>query len=138
LSYILKKERSQYDFRAYLQTPNLYPARGRIKYRVGIGLKKRRRQRVIIFSGEWKFSRKLGVFFELERGKRKRFYFSSRLNLTARDKLIFALSNRAGRPLGMKVVFRRSELRGEDWEYFLRLKRRLRDTRVELGARFTR
>lgn len=139
LSYILKKERSQFDFRAYLQTPTLYPAKGKIKYRIGIGLKKRRKQRVIIFSGEWKFSRKLGVFFELERGggKREKLYFSSRLNLTARDRLIFALSSRRGRPLGMKVAFRRSELRGEDWEYFLRLRKRFKDTRVELGARFS-
>lgn len=138
LTYVIKGgSKSCFDFCVNLQTPNLYPARGKIKYRIGIGLKKRRKERLIVLAGTWKFSRELGLTFEMDYGEDRirRLHFSSRLNLKGRDKLIFSLYTRDNRPLGISITFRREELARKDYEYFLRLRKEGKDTTIEVGGK---
>jgi len=138
LTYIIEKgNKSRFDFRVNLQTPNLYPARGKIKYRIGIGLKKRREEKLIVLAGTWKFSRELGLTFEMDYGKDRirRLHFSSRLSLKGRDKLIFSLYTRDNQPLGISITFRREELAHKDYEYFLRLKKEGKDATIEFGGK---
>ena len=112
--------KTEFNFNANLETPNLYPARGKIKYRVGVGLKKKRENRFIVFNGSWKFSRSWGLIFEADYGEGRvsRFYFSSVLNLITRDKIIFSIYNRDRRPLGMSITFKAKDLKRDDFEYF--------------------
>jgi len=64
-----------------------------------VGLKKKRREQVIVLSGVWKFSRKLGVTFEMDYGENRirRIYFSAKLNVAKKDRLIFTLYDRYNR-----------------------------------------
>jgi len=138
LTYVIEKgNKSRFDFRVNLQTPNLYPARGKIKYRIGIGLKKRREEKLIVLAGTWKFSRELGLTFEMDYGKDRirRLRFSSRLSLKGGDKLIFSLYTRDNQPLGISITFRREELAHKDYEYFLRLKKEGRDATLKFGGK---
>ncbi len=57
--------REGFSFKAHLQTPNLYPAAGKIKYRIGAGVSRRRE---ITLYGQWKFGRNFNLAFEMEYG----------------------------------------------------------------------
>lgn len=138
LTYLLEgSNESGFDFHVNLETPNLYPATGKIKYRIGIGLKKRREEKLIVLVGRWKFSRKWGLAFEIDYGdgRLKRIYFSSVLTLTQKDKLIFSLYNRDRKPLEMSITFKRNQLAKKDYEYFLRLKKERKISTLELGGK---
>jgi hypothetical protein len=126
LVYILGTSgKSGFDFRAHLQTPNLYPKQGAIKYRIGIGARRARRERIVILYGTWKFSRKYGLIFEMDYGENKirRTRFGATVNLSKKDKVIFMLKNRDNHPLGISLTYGRKFLPKKDFEYFLRLKK---------------
>lgn len=142
LRYILSgSSQSGFDFRVQVQTPNLYPKKGAIKYRLGIGAKedlKPARIQVITLYGSWKFSRSLGLYFEMDygQGKLRRMVFDTEVNLSQRDKVIFKLRDKQGRRLGISVIFRRRFLPKHDAEWFLRLKRDFRERKIDTGVRF--
>ena len=141
LSYILSgSSQSRFDFRVQLETPNLYPKKGAIKYRVGVGIKESLRPtqiRIITLYGAWKFSRRLGLYFEMNygQGKIRRLAFNTEVNLTQRDKVIFKLKDTMGRGLGISVIFLRRFLSKRDAEWFLRLKKDRREKKIESGVR---
>ena len=142
LRYIFShSSQSRFDFRVHLQTPNVYPKKGAIKYRLGIGVKedlKPARIQVITLYGNWKFSRSLGLYFEMDygQGKLRRLVFDTEVNLSQRDKVIFKLRDNQGRRLGISVIFRRRFLPKHDAEWFLRLKRDFREKKIDTGVRF--
>ncbi|MBD3263714.1 MAG: hypothetical protein GF375_01260, partial [Candidatus Omnitrophica bacterium] len=132
LVYKLNNSRhSGIDFRAHLQTPNVYPKKGAIKYRVGVGLKYKPaefRKRTLTLYGQWKFSRKLGLYFEMDYGKRiRRISFSSKVNLTPKDNVIFTLLDSRKKPLGIKVRFQKKILNQKDIEFFARFSKKGKD-----------
>ncbi len=126
LTYILARgPNSCFDFRAQLESPNLYPQEGVIKYRIGIGIKGDRRYKVRIVSlyGSWKFSRKSGLIFQIDYGEDRvqSIEFSADINLSEKDKIIFSLTNKRKDPLGISVTFTHRFLKKLDAEVFIRL-----------------
>lgn len=141
LRYILSgSTHSRFDFRVQLETPNVYPKKGAIKYRLGIGIREDlppARIKIITLYGTWKFSRRLGLCFEMDygQGRVKRLTFGAELNLNQKDKVIFKLLDKRGGRLGISVVFRHRFLPKRDAEWFLRLKRDSQEKKAETGVR---
>jgi len=137
LRYVLTgNKNSFFDFRAYLQSNNLYPKKGVIKYRIGIGVKEQKKERIISLYGDWKFSRKLGLTFEMNYGGSQinRIQFASTINLNKENKIIFTLKDKNNRPLGLTLTFKRNLFPHKDLEYFLRLKKQGKALYIGLGA----
>lgn len=140
LTYILScSSGSCFDFRVQAESPNLYPQQGVIKYRLGIGLKqKRERARIISLYGAWKFSRKLGLIFQMDyaQGRINNIEFQGDISVGRRNKINISLSNKRGEPLGLNIAFTHRFLKKLDAEAFLRLKEILQDKpAVEVGVR---
>jgi len=141
LTYILERSSgSRFDFRVQIESPNLYPKKGVVKYRLGIGLrgKKAPGDRVICLYGTWKFSRKLGLVFQMDygQGQVQSLEFGTELSLTQRDKVTFALKNETGERLGINITFTHKFLKQNEAEVFLRLKEILqRESAIETGIR---
>ena len=132
------QDHSQFDFRVHLQTPTVYPQRGAVKYRIGVGLKKQRRERIVTLYGVWKFDRKYGIVFEMNYAPHRvrKLQFGATVNLTRKDSIEFLLRDRYNRSLGVTLVYRRKVFPKKDFEYFLRLQREGKAHKVEVG--FTR
>ena len=139
LRYVLAGSKgSFFDFRAYLQSNNLYPKKGAIKYRIGIGIKKgvgNYREKIISLYGTWKFSRRRGLSFESDygEGKIRRIYFSAKINITKGKQIIFTLLGKDNKPIGASVTFKKQMFSKGDFEYFLRLKKEGKDYEVSAG-----
>ncbi len=137
LKYILFGDsHSRFDFRVQLQTPNLYPKKGAVKFRIGVGVKKdklRFRQQTIPIYGAWKFSRRLGVYFESDysKGRIVRTYFDAEVNLSKKDKIIFRLRDKQGKSLGITVVFKHNFLSRTDIKWLLGLQINNRQKKIE-------
>jgi len=140
LRYILSKSSgSFFDFRVQLESKNLYPAKGIIKYRMGIGVSRRNRPREKIISlfGIWKFSRTLGLLFEMDYadGGLRALEFGAEVQLCSNDKFTFYLMNRQNQPLGLSVTFTHKFLKSHDAEAFVRLERLLgKEGKAEVGV----
>ena len=127
LCYSLKhSEISRLEFRVHLQTPNIHPKKDAVKYRMGIGLGKDREEKTIILYGSWKFSRKLGLFFELnyDKSKVKKYNFSAKVDITERERITFSLLGEDDKPLGINVIFRKKLLSNKDIEFFTKLSKK--------------
>lgn len=141
LTYILSRStESRFDFRVQIESPNLYPQQGVIKYRLGIGLRQIRpsRNKVISLYGIWKFSRKTGLIFEMDYGKSKvhNIEFGTDIFLSQKDKISFSLKDTKGEPLGLNITFTHRFLNKLDAETFLRVKEILkRESGIEAGVR---
>ena len=142
LTYILSRSsQSYFDFRVQIESPNLYPREGVIKYRIGIGLMKDRpsRARLIRVYGNWKFSRKAGLVFQMGYGKGrfKGIEFGTNFYLHKKDEIIFLLTNKKNKPLGFSISFTHRFLKNSDAETFLRLKDILhrKESAIEAGVR---
>ncbi|MEW6101090.1 MAG: hypothetical protein AB1481_02215 [Candidatus Omnitrophota bacterium] len=139
LAYCLEKgEDSAFDFRAHLETPNLYPSDKVIKYRVGIGLKRSRGydEKVIPLYGEWKFSRRLGVAFQMDYGNGgfRSLGLESGFALNQRDKIIINFTGEDGKPLGINITLAHKFLKMPGAEGFLRLQGPS-EKKIETGIR---
>jgi len=138
LTYILKQSaESKFDFRAQIESPSLYPQKGMIKYRLGLGLRDQKKIKIISLYGTWKFSRALGLIFQIDygRGQIEDIIFAAEVNFSAKNEIQLLLRNRAGEPLGITVVFARRFLKKLDAEVFLRLKAAGVEKSVEAGVR---
>ncbi|MFH1508215.1 MAG: hypothetical protein ABIG46_07325 [Candidatus Omnitrophota bacterium] len=140
MSYVLGTgTKSAFDFRVALESPNLYPQQGAIKYRLGIGVSKRRgkKDKIICLYGAWKFSRKLGLVFETEynKGRIHSQEFGGEINLSQKDKFGFTLLNSRREPLGINLIFTRRFLKKLDAEAFAKLKRKTKESGIELGVK---
>ncbi|MBU2044022.1 MAG: hypothetical protein KJ977_01690 [Candidatus Omnitrophica bacterium] len=125
LTYILdSKNFSQFDFRAYLETPNLIGKRGQIKYRLGIGAKgdKLFKTQVVSLYGVWKFSRKAGLSLVLDYadGRSKAIDFGVFVRIDEKTKVTLGLINRQGKDIGISLILNKSFL-SSDAQWFLEL-----------------
>ena len=139
ITYILKQStKSVFDFRVQVETPNLYPKAGVIKYRLGMGVREDAdfKEQVISLYGAWKFSRKLGLSFEMDYGKNKlqAIDFEAEANLTGRDEVIFILTDKKREPLGFSIAFKHKFLKTNDADFFLKLKKSVEESRIEAGV----
>lgn len=141
LTYIFKHSSdSKFDFRAQIETPTIYPQKGVIKYRLGVGMREESptKEKLISLYGAWKFSRKLGLVFQMDygEGEVKQIEFSADISVNQRNEFIFSLKDRSGEPLGLNITFTHRFLNKLDAEAFLRLKEILkRESVIEAGVR---
>ncbi|MFH0855077.1 MAG: hypothetical protein V1869_00965 [Candidatus Omnitrophota bacterium] len=137
LVYILEgSSTSRFEFKAQLESPVIYPKAGQIRYRIGIGSRKSRLTggQLLIFYGEWKFGRNLGLVFQMDygQGRVKAILFGAELTF-GRNKVIFALKSELGEPLGMALTMTHKYLEHLDTKAFIRLKSRSKEQAVEAG-----
>lgn len=140
ITYILKHcLGSVFDFRAQLESPNVYPEQGRIKYRVGIGIRGERpyQERTVSLYGTWKFGRNLGLVFQMDygSGKMQELEFGAVAHLTGRDEITFSLLNKRQESLGINIAFNHRFLKANDAEAFLKLKRLGKELGGQAGVR---
>lgn len=98
------------DFRVQLESATLRPVRGAIKFRLGTGMRASTRAgRTLVLFGDWKFSRGIGLEFDIVYGRKSR-----------RSGLSLAFSRELSRRFGGQA--------------FLRLSKREADARIEAGV----
>jgi hypothetical protein len=140
LTYILAQDsNSRFDFRAQIETPNLYPAKGQIKYRLGTGVRRGNKGqpgKIVTLYGAWKFNRRLGLTFTMDCGNGKIYSqeFGVDYHFNSANKITCALKNKEGDPLGVTLSFTHEFLKEMDAETFIRLKRSRRDYGIEAGV----
>lgn len=138
LSYLLEKSnQSRFNFGVNLETPNLYSAKNKLKYSVWIGFKKFRTKRIVVFSGRWKFSKKLGVVFEMDYGRRqlRRIEFLAKIKLAHKNELLLSLYSSDRKPSEINITFRRDQLKKKDYDYFLQLKKERKKFIIGVGGK---
>ena len=116
LSYIISTGvNSKFDFKAQIESPNLYPKEGVIKYRLGIGVRepKKRKAQIISFYGAWKFSRQAGLIFEIDHknGRLSKLEFGAEVNFQGNNQITFNLTDRKGERLGLALPLPINSLR---------------------------
>jgi len=138
LVYMLEgNSTSRFEFKVQLESPTLYPKKGEIRYRIGIGIRQSRLTtpgRILILYGEWKFGRNLGLTFQMDygRGTIKSITFVADVSF-GRNKVEFALKNELGEPLGISLAMTHKFLKAIDAEAFIRLKSRQKEQAIEVG-----
>ncbi len=125
LTYILDtQDLSRFDFRVYLETPNLIGKRGEIKYRIGIGAKGSRlfKTQVISLYGVWKLERKSGLSLAIDYadGRVKTIDFGVFLQLDEKTKITLSLVNKEGKDIGISLTLNKSFLKNNA-QWFLKL-----------------
>ncbi|MFH1461526.1 MAG: hypothetical protein ABIF12_01075 [bacterium] len=89
-------------FRASIGTKNIYAKKGEIKYRIGILINKQNRYTEIGFFGTWKFSNKLGLYFQIKKSKT---FFNIYYNFANKDKISLSLYTKKNKDTGLIIVF---------------------------------
>ncbi len=138
LVYILEgSANSRFDFKVQLESSTLYPAKGQIRYRIGIGTRKTRltgQGQAIVLYGEWKFGRNLGVIFQMDYGGGKLILVEFGATVIfGRNKFILALKNDRNEPLGITLTITHRFLKAVDGQAFIRLKSRQNEQTIEAG-----
>jgi len=138
LVYMLEgSSTSRFEFKVQLESSTLYPKKGEIRYRIGIGVRQRRIVRpnqLIVLYGEWKFGRNLGITFQMDygQGRVREIEFGAAVTF-GRNKVVFALNNEFGEPLGLTLTMTHKFLKLIDAEAFIILKSRKKGQAVEAG-----
>ncbi len=152
LVYMLEgSSSSRFEFKVQLESPIIYPKKGEIRYRIGVGIRQSRKpegsglasdsqirltasSQVLILYGEWKFGRDLGLIFQMDygQGKIKVIEFGAEVTF-GRNKVNFALKNKFGKPLGIMLTMTHKFLKALDVESFIRLKSRQNEYGIEAG-----
>jgi len=128
---------SRFEFKVQLESSSLYPKKGEIRYRIGIGVRQSRLTAhvpVIILYGQWKFGRNLGLTFQMDYGQGmiREIEFGAVVTF-GRDKVIFALENEFGEPLGITLTMTYKFLKAVDAEAFIRFKSLQKEQAIEAG-----
>jgi hypothetical protein len=139
ITYILEgSSSSRFEFKVQLESASFYPKEGQIRYRIGIGLKKSRLTapgETIILYGNWKFGRNFGLFFQMDYGGGRIKEIELGADVTfGKNKIIFALKDKTGKPLGATLTMTRKILESLDAEIFVRLKSRQKEKSIEAGV----
>ncbi|MFA6129440.1 MAG: hypothetical protein WC731_00455 [Candidatus Omnitrophota bacterium] len=128
---------SRFEFKVQLESSVLRPRKGEIRYRIGVGIRQSRLTapgNLLILYGEWKFGRDLGLIFRMDygQGRVKSLEFGAQVDFN-RNKVIFALKNEFGKPLGITLTVTHKFLKAVDTEAFIRLKSYRKTRAVEAG-----
>jgi len=127
---------SRFEFKVQLESPIIYPKKGEIRYRIGIGTRKNRLnpRQILILYGEWKFGRNLGLTFQMDYGQSKLRAIEFGAEVTfGRNKVIFALKNEFGEPLGITLTMTHKFLKAHAAQAFIRLRSRQNEQAIEAG-----
>jgi len=138
LVYILEgSSTSRFEFKVQLESPIIYPKKGEIRYRIGVGMRQSRLSspgQILILYGEWKFGRNLGLTFQMDygQGKVRAIEFGAEV-FFGHSKVIFALKNELDESLGITLTMTHKFLKSFDAEAFIRLKSRQKEQAIEAG-----
>ena len=138
LVYLLEgSSTSRFEFKVQLESPVLYPKKGEIRYRIGVGMRQSRLTapgQVFILYGDWKFGRNLGLTFQMDygQGKVRAMEFGAEVTF-GHNKVIFALKNELGESLGATLTMTHKFLESFDAEAFIRLKSLQKEQAIEAG-----
>lgn len=128
---------SRFEFKVQFESAEIYPKKGQIRYRIGIGIRKSRLTapgKLLILYGEWKLSRNLELTFQMNYGKGKVSAISFGATLTfGRNKVILALKDEFGKPLGATLSMSHKFLKALDAEAFIRLESMRPEHSIEAG-----
>ncbi len=138
LVYILDgSSTSRFEFKVQLESPTLYPKKGEIRYRIGVGIRQSCLSapgHILILYGEWKFGRDLGLTFQMDYGQEKvRAIEFGAVVTFDHNKFIFTLRNEFGEPLGLTLTMTHKFLKDHDAQAFIRLKSRQKEQAIEAG-----
>lgn len=139
LAYIFSRgSKSRFDFKAHLETPNLYPKAGVIKYRLGAGLRQDTRTRpvMVCLYGQWRFGKKAGLSFDMEygRGHVQSIRFGAAVDVSRKDSVELSLVNELGESLGGSLICTHRFLKSLDASVFLRFKKLRKNRSVDAGV----
>jgi len=128
---------SRFEFKVQLESKTFYPKEGQIRYRIGIGARQSRLTlpgQLLILYGEWKFSRNLGLTFEIDYGQNrvKAIEFGAEVTF-GRNKVDFSLKNEIGEPLGITLTMTHKFLKTLDAKAFISLKKLKDEQAIEAG-----
>jgi hypothetical protein len=128
---------SRFEFKIQLESPSLYPKKGQIRYRIGIGLRHSRLTlpgQLLILYGEWKFNRDFGLSFQMDYGlgRIKSIEFGAEVTFS-RNRFIFVLKSESGEPLGITLTMTHKFLKALDGQAFVKLKSSRKEHAVEAG-----
>ncbi len=138
LVYLLEgNSTSRFEFKVQLEPSTLYPKKGEIRYRIGVGISQSRLtkfRQILILYGEWKFSRNLGLTFQMDYGQSrvKAMEFGAEVTF-GHNKVNFALKNEFGKSIGIILTMTYKFLKSFDAETFIRLKSRKDQQGIEVG-----
>lgn len=130
LKYILSGSReSIFNFKVQVESPNIYPKKGAIKYRLGVGTGVLRKEKVISLYGNWNFSRKLGLSFSIDygSGQLKKAYLGAKVKIAKNKDLTFSLRDAQYKPFGLALKFNHKLFTENELEYFLKAKKTHQD-----------
>ncbi|MFC1631690.1 hypothetical protein ACFL1I_04980 [Candidatus Omnitrophota bacterium] len=137
LTYILDlKSNSFFAFRVQLESPNIRSKRGEIRYRLGVGVRGLRKQRIISLFGRWKFTRRGEIDFVIDYGQKgiRKLTFQTKVAISKDNQIIFELLNKKAEGLGLRVIFTHDFLKGQA-QVFSRLSRLKDHGRIEAGMK---
>ncbi|KPK41982.1 MAG: hypothetical protein AMJ78_03965 [Omnitrophica WOR_2 bacterium SM23_29] len=137
LTYILDfKNRSFFEFKVQMGSPNLIGKTGEIRYRIGIGVKELARERVFLLFGTWKINRTKSISFEVNYGEDgvRAITFGASVFLNKNNEFVFELTDKVGKDLGFTVQFNKKFFKNNAI-VFARLRRLEQDLRVEGGLK---
>jgi len=140
VSYIISRSPdSRFDFRVQLESPNLYPKSGVIKYRLGVGVAEEGlyEEKVMALYGTWKFQRKAGLVFEMDYGQAglRQLEFGVNVSFADKEEVAFSLVNKIKEDLGLKITFSRRFFKTREAEMFLRLRSKRDESGIDGGLR---
>lgn len=139
LTYILEKSSaSLFNFKAQIESPNLLPQNGVIKYRIGIGTRRPINDgNIVSLYGAWKFQRHLGLSFEMDYGRKgiRRLAFGTSASIDRNKEVALALLNTRKEPLGITVSYGLDFLRKLDARALVKLKHSSRQNSFEAGLK---
>lgn len=138
LTYFFRtSSQSYFRVRGAFQTRSILAKKGEIRYQYGIELEKRIKTQTLVLFGKWKYSRKLGLNFEVEykNGQKHAIVFGGEYSFDGNHKIEANLKSREGQKLGIELVLTR-DLFNKDGNAFVRLMRSQDESRVEGGIKF--
>ena len=139
LAYVLEAgSNSAFRFRGAFQTDSIRQKQGLLRYQIGLEAEGRGKgplQTVTLF-GKWKLSRDLSLEFEIpySSGFRRAISFGATYTWNRRTSVSARLTTPGGGPLGVELSLHQEFLQGRG-EAFVRLRRSLKETAAEAGAR---
>lgn len=138
LAYSLEgSSKSRFEFRAHLESASMRPKKGEIRYRLGIGTRRRSKvspKELLILYGEWKFSRNLGLSFSIDYGHGRVQAAELGAEVTfSRNKVNLALRNELSKPLGVTLTLTRQLFKSLDAKAYLKLASRCKEHSAEAG-----
>lgn len=128
------EEKSGFEFKVSLNPVRTGAPEGKISFRVGIGVSRRREpvRKTVTLYGRWRVGRRAGLYFEIEpsRGRRKKLLLGGNYRINKANDIEFTLSNRRGKVLAAGVTLKRKFFKDEALA-FLKLRKAGDESAVE-------